>query len=211
MLVAPGLAAAQEGAPPERGDAIGVAEAEETAAGAADAGAAATAAGAAETGATAAGVTETGVTAAGAAEAGASAAGAAETGETAAGAAGAEEPAVAVAETAPAVHDPTLMIVGLTTATVGVVGFATLAAFAVVENARVAAGCGGACSDADRSGAEALQIAANVAAGVALAGAVLSLVGIAVMGRPDSGAPPAREEEITVAVGPGGVRVSGVW
>lgn len=111
----------------------------------------------------------------------------------------------------PPVHDPTLLIIGVTTAAVGVVGFGILAASAVSERGRVSAGCGGMCSDADRNAADGLGIAANVAAGVALVGGVLSLIGIAVMGRPEPEEPEEREEEIRVAVGPTGVVVSGAF
>jgi hypothetical protein len=113
---------------------------------------------------------------------------------------------------APPVHDPTLMTIGLTTASIGVVSFAVLTSAAVVERGRVAAGCDGTCSAADRDGAEGLGYASYVSAGVALVGAALSLIGIAVMGRPEDDEPPAeREEEITVSVSPAGVLVSGTF
>jgi hypothetical protein len=101
------------------------------------------------------------------------------------------------------------MIIGLTAASIGVVSFAVLAATAVVDRGRVASGCGGTCTDGDRFTADALGIAANVAAGVALVGAVLSLVGIAIHGRPEDDEPAEREEEITVSFSPTGVVVTG--
>ena len=50
-----------------------------------------------------------------------------------------------------------------------------------------------------------------MSAGVALVGAALSLIGIAVMGRPEDDEPAEREEEITVSVSPAGLLVSGTF
>lgn len=93
-----------------------------------------------------------------------------------------------------------LAIAGFTVAGVGLVAFAILGGITLSEDARLRGSCGHACSDADTSLIGATGVGADVSAGVALAGAILGVVGLVL---------PTGTSDTRVAVGPSGVSIRG--
>lgn len=78
---------------------------------------------------------------------------------------------------APAPEPPVLAIVGFVIAGAGLIGFGVGGAITLAEDARLR-GCAPSCDDADVQTIAASAVAADISAGVALAGAVLGVVGL---------------------------------
>jgi tetratricopeptide (TPR) repeat protein len=95
-----------------------------------------------------------------------------------------------------------LAIAGFTIAGVGLLSFAIFGGLTLSEDARLRGSCGHACSESDTSLIGTTGIVADVSAGVALAGAVLGVIGLVL---------PTGSGDTQVAVGPGGLTLRGAF
>lgn len=112
---------------------------------------------------------------------------------------------VATAPAPPAAEGPsTLAIAGFSVAAVGLVGFAVFGPWTLAEDGRLSSTCSPTCAPGDVELLRATSIASDVSLGVALAGAVVGVIGLVL---PSGGS----SDTARLLIGPGSVGVAGTF